>query len=225
MKTLTVPGSTIAPCWLNSWLATGSDQNRPLLYRTVSVEIFKTGVQLIASDGALLLGTFAPAAAYDEDPPPSIDEAPAAAYVVQDEKRRAVALMKFIAEEAAEAAEQERVYDIRLSVVAVDSGAVQTLDPSLDRKAFVIETETERLTLPIYEADWMAWRATLTSRKPQKSDGNRFDPRLLGQLGKLRAVSSIEFAYHGTGEMETIAAPDAECYLFGAIMPMKTPAA
>src|SRR5689334_16300941 len=58
-----VPAREAAIAWLNAFLATSGDSERPLLYRTISVEVFEfypKGVQFIATNGHILFRAWVP---------------------------------------------------------------------------------------------------------------------------------------------------------------------
>lgn len=221
MDTVTLPGLHLATAWLNCSLASSDDDNRPVLYRTLLVERFRHGVQLVATDSHLLLGSFIPTAAGDLDPPPSIDDAPISSTVVVDRDKRMSSLMAYVLKEATAAAKNEMPFDVTLSTASAEADHAPTLDPSLDRAMFVAEIEAERLALPIYEGDFPTWRALLGATKPKPTGRSVFAPQLLGVFGKLRNLGApIVMEYAGPTGMVALSAPGCETYLFGGLMPM-----
>ncbi len=216
---ITIPAGPLATAWLNCFQTTGTDENRPALYRTVLVEVFDRGVQLVATDTFMLLGGFAPTEAGEFEPPPSIDEAPVASFVVMDRNKRGQQLMKYIADEAREAEEDDRALDVTLTAASVEELATPTLDPSLDRVMFTIATDTESVRLPIYDADYSNWRAMLDRHQAAKAERVAFSPQLLGRFGKLRAPGGpVVLNFSGPSGLVLLSAPSSETYLFGAVV-------
>lgn len=219
---LSIPGGALAPAWLNAWLATSDDDSRPILYRTMLVEVYKTGVQLVSTDSFMLLTSFAPTIVDDLVPPPSLDEAPVASYIVQDTDRRAIALMRYVLAEAKSAEKEARPFDVTLSVATVEDPSVPTLDPTLDRSGFVIATDSERLALPIYQGDYPNWRNLIAQAKTNATEHIALSPMLLGRLGKLKGTPTpIRMDFDGDLGMVRLSASGHESYLSGGLMPIR----
>lgn len=220
MTTLTLPGKHLGPAWLNTALAASDDDNRPVLFRSVLVEVFDHGVQLISTDSYMLLGTFVPRAEEDLTPPPAMDEAPNETYVVCDADRRMQGLMRHVIAEAKTAEKHGYACDVTLEVRSAEHPEVPTLDPSMDRAVFVVHTERERLVLPIYEGEFPTWRKLLdvgTDAVEQVA----LSPMLLGRFGKLKAFAgAICFDFDGSDGLISISTTD-ESYLFGGLMPVR----
>ena len=49
-----------AIAWLNAFFACSQDDERPTLYRTVSIELFRTGVQFVSTNGHAFTTTIQP---------------------------------------------------------------------------------------------------------------------------------------------------------------------
>lgn len=85
-----------AQAWLNAAIASGQDDARPALYRTLSVEFFRSGIQFIGCDGTVLFRTWAPYSDIGDlaAPHPEYDEVPEDAVVVSDVDKFALGFMK-----------------------------------------------------------------------------------------------------------------------------------
>lgn len=86
----------VAVAWQNAAIASSKDDGRPALYRTISVEFFKTGVQLVATDGHMLFRTWAPYSDMGDLPAavPAWKERPVDSVVVMDPDKFALGFMK-----------------------------------------------------------------------------------------------------------------------------------
>lgn len=218
---ITLPGLGLATAWLNTSLATCEDDSRPVLYRTTLVEIYRTGVQLVATDSFMLLGAYTPTSTDDLTPPPGLDEKPDATYIVQDPDKRARALMAFVMTEAKAAEKEMRPFDVTLGVGSVEAPEVPTLDPTLDREGFTLETDSERLTLPIYAGEFPNWRALLARDTGDPTAAIDLSPTLLGRLGKLKgAPGAVRMDFDGNTNIVHLSCPGHEGYLFGGLMPI-----
>lgn len=219
MTKLTLPASDFAPTWLNVSLSSSDDEARPVLYKTVLIEVFSHGVQLVATDSFMLMCGFAPTAQSDLTNPPSLDEAPEATYIVMDPDQRMRSLMRHMRKEAKAAEKESRSCDVTLSFKSAETLDVPTLDPSLDRMACVVDAGAERLTLPLYEGEFINWRPLL-AREPEAVQDVWFSPYLLGRFGKLVDVGVEGFHFQTAGSLGVCTFRSPEVRLFGGIMPM-----
>lgn len=222
MTTNTLPGLHLASSWLNCALASSEDENRPVLYRTILVEVFKGGVQLVATDSWMLLAAFVPTDADDlTPPPPTIDESPIETHVVMDPDKRMQSLMRFVLTDAKAAEKAGVPCDLTLSISSAESPSEPTLDPSLDRSMFIVQTDNERLALPIYEGDYPTWRALLAAHREEPTGTLALNPTLLGRFGKLKNFAGpISMILNGATGMIALSSPADESYLFGGVVPV-----
>ncbi|MEM7322542.1 MAG: hypothetical protein AAF531_05590 [Actinomycetota bacterium] len=208
-----------APAWLNASIAASEDdENQPALYRSVSVEWFQQGVQLISTDSTLLIGAWVPSSEDIDTARPDIDEAPIASYVVRDTNKRMASLMKFAHGEA-RAAEKDGTPapQLTLSVRSMEADDTPTLSPAFDRLMLVAETDRERLALPVFEAEFANWRSLL-SRGSQGSAVRQvaWPVQTLGRLGGLRDLGGpLVFTMAGKTGATRITAGN----MFGALSP------
>jgi hypothetical protein len=197
---MTLPARELASGWLNASLAAGSDSARPQTYRTMLVEVFDEGVQLVASDGAMLLTT--PVATIS-DPGglnlPSADQVPDESFIVMDLDGRMRNLMRWVLKDA-KAAEKEgrEAVPVSVEVRSGERSSAPTLSPDLDRKIMVVTTERERLDLELYEGVFLAWRPLFAGHVAKPTETVAFAPTLLARLGRLRDVeNAVEFQLGG----------------------------
>lgn len=150
-----LPAQPLAAAWLNVALASGDDDERPSLYRTVSIEVFGAeSVRLVSTDSYLLLTS------YVSDrlgPEPHLDEAPDQSLLVSDADGRAKSLMQFLLAACKKDGDIQWRY-VDLSITSLEKDDTPTLDPDLDRLALIIDAEIERLTLPILDMPFPTWR-------------------------------------------------------------------
>lgn len=220
-------GGAFASAWLNTALASSDDSNRPALFRTVVVEQYheryRKGVQLLATDSHLMLGAFVPIEGGEADVlPPTVDEAPTAdEVVVIDVNLRLQALLRYVLKEATMADKEGWPGPIvQISIRSNETDAEPTLSPELDRLSFMVETDAERIALPVYEGGFPNWRSMLTNGAHKATKTIGYEPELLGRFGKLtRVPGPIRFDHRGPNGLVSISAPNSGSYLFGGLAP------
>lgn len=218
---VTAPGLALANAWLNVALASSDDENRPILWRSVLVETFKTGLQLIATDSYLLLGCYVPFPRHDLTPPPGLDEKPNETVIAVDPAGRMTSLMRHVHKEAVKAEEAGEDYEVRLAARSIESTATPTLDPSLDRLRFTVQTDDERLSLPIYEAEYPNWRSLVAKPNTVATEDVALSIDILARLGRIRGASHLQFTFDGPLGLTRIETPGSESYLFGGLIPVR----
>jgi hypothetical protein len=180
-----LPARGFATAWLNTSLASGTDEHRPQLYRTLLVEVFDRAVRLVAADGVMLLTS---TVKVDED---DLDVADAAVagetHVVIDHDGRMRNLMSWVLRDAV-AADKNGIPPTQVTV-EVRSGerpSMPTLSSDLDRQVMVVGSDREQLDLDLYGGPYVDWQQLFAGRNLTPTQRVAFSPAMLGRFGKLR---------------------------------------
>lgn len=222
---LTLPGRGFATAWLNAWLSTAEDDERPVLYRTIAVEVFRRAVQLVATDSYTIIGSAVPCTGRDGDDLPTLDELPAETVVAMDHDSRAPTLMRWLLADCKAAAKAKLDEPtVHLAVRSAETDDTPTLDPEMDRRQLVITTNRESVTLDVFDGEYPPWRPLLLDHVPDPTATVSLAPYLLARLGKLRVDDSTPVALTFSGPLG-IALVDVDCItspqVFGGVMPVR----
>lgn len=155
----------LAQAWRAVAVAMGDDEARPMLHRTVLVEVHGgQGVRLVATDGYILARAWVPTAGeiarsgFDAWRGPDLDEVPDECWIVCDPERRLVGLMNHAAKVARRKGAVPEDHHIRLGRGGVITEAGQL--PGLEKlpPATVKFDDTETLLCPVMDAEYPTWR-------------------------------------------------------------------
>jgi hypothetical protein len=209
--------------WLNASIASGQDEERPQLYRTISVEFFPAGVQLVGCDGTMLFRTWAPYSDIGDLPadPPTIDEAPEDAIVVMDRDKFAVGFMRTLLSACG---------DIPVELTFTVEQANDEDEPSLsDELAGHVLTMTalgQRLSCKLFDGRYPDWRELeFGMTEVERVEGMTLATRLFSAVGKLRGVAGIDCEFRGEDKAITFTADarSSTAHISGMLMPMRRP--
>jgi hypothetical protein len=219
--TLTLNARAFATAWLNAILATGKDKDRPLLCRTISVELFRDGVQLVSTNGHALFRTWAPStdAINYPTPFPLVEEDPARAVVVQDASNFAKTFLQTVY--AATAGDAGLVESLVLTIAPVVDEAEPPLSEELQKSRLTLAALGQELHCPLFEQDYPNWRAlNFGIDRAELVDGMTIAPAMFAMVGRLRAVWKVDCSFHGqTKAIVVHATGDTE--VLGLLMPMR----
>lgn len=218
-----LPGGQMAYAWLNASVAQGQEPIDPMTYRTILVERFKNGIQVVSSDRRLVLGQFCPFLGDDLTSPPGPEELPIESIVVVDFEGRAVQLMKHVAKLHTRALKEGTEWpevNFRIGTASIQP----TLGSGeLDQRVFIIDIGSERLILGEYESDFLDWRQPLLRHDPEPAGWVPFGVSVLQSLGQLRGVGYLKFRFSSNDGLVLIEPHLSEAYLFGAVAPVVDP--
>jgi len=151
-------GRTLARAWRSVQVASSDDEDRQALYRAVHVEVFETGVRLIATDGYWLARCWAPADGSPWTAEPDWDELPDNAVTMLDHDWRVRDLMKFVASVTGRKDAPDITMTLDPALRAVNE-AVPTLDPSwASPRCSIGIPEAEGVLCPVAEIEFPNWR-------------------------------------------------------------------
>lgn len=183
---LTFNAREFAKAWRSVAIASGKDKEQVVLDRTIAIEFFHGGAQLVATDGYILLRCWVG----DPDAAPGIDIAPAETVVARDPHGRAKGLCAHLMNLTQ--GEDAPVLDLRLSVGIDDEDDPGTFG-GLDRECVMLEVpDQERLKLPVVEAAFPQWRGMFAGWTAKMTDVIALNPEVMERLAKLGSI-------HGDG--------------------------
>lgn len=213
MSTITVAAGSAATAWLNASLASGQSEDRQALYRTLSVEVFRNGVQFIGCDGAMLFRTWAPCTDTDEMPEES--DHPDFRVVVVDADKFALAFMRTLL-----AVTKEKEWEPL--VISIEEAPF--FDPPLDdqfkSEMLTLSALGQQLHCKLYESRYPDWRNLKFGVDPSEMiDGMKLGVRLFATVGKLKGVYAIDCDFHGNNRQISFRGL-GENPMCGILMPM-----
>ena len=215
--TFRLPTHALATAWLNTFTSTGDDPDRPALYRTISAEFYgASAVRLIATDSYMLTIAWC---ASDGEPEPDLSEAPDHSLVVMDTEQRGKGLMSYLWT----ATKKDMLHETDLRIVNGEEPSTPSLSDDLARKALIVDTELERLTLPILQGEYPGWRSLLSAWSPKGTERVALAPDLLGRFAKFKHAGPVRFSLNGdTGGVRWEMVPGPELMMaHGLLMPVR----
>jgi hypothetical protein len=203
-----------AEAWLNAWIATSNEENRGPLYRTISVEFYRSGVQFISSDGHMLFRTWVRHSDAGDllGAQPDWIEAPEDSVVVRDADKFANAFMRTLLTAADEIAE------LTFSIERADDEEEPALGDEVAKYVLVLHALGQQLSCALYDGAFPDWRALQFSLDPiDRVDGVVLAPKLFAAVGKLRGVYGVECEFRGDDKAIAFVAKGAD--VRGLLMP------
>jgi hypothetical protein len=224
-----------APLLARGWLAVSqaaaSEKKAPaLIYKSMLIEEYATGVRLIATDMRLLLTCWIPDLDhYYETEPPTIDQAPDRTVVAHDGDGLAKILFghalsvasRKLDDDAAPGELEVRI-DFDYRVPAGDQPTLEGLEPTFVRIEMPDEMEA---VLPVVETEPYsaeAWRKVTAAHRPMQAQEISFDPALLERIGKARrhAVGAVTWSFGGEKKAALLDWRMSDPHVDGLVMPV-----
>lgn len=176
---------SLSRTWLAVAIASGNDERVPVLCRTMLVEFFDRGVQLVACDSYMVLTGWVPVGFGDERP--DIDEAPNESVIAIDPHGRGAGLMGHLRKIAAEAAKDGIDVEATFSIGEPPKDPTDTLElDGLEARALIIDhPRREEVALPLFEGDYPNWRQLFHTHEAVATDEIALNPEIIGRVAKL----------------------------------------
>lgn len=159
MTQVTLNAAQCATAWLNAFLASGNDEDRPLLNRTLCAEFFTNGVQFVATDGAILFRTWCAVQPEGGELPrmPLIEESPERAAIIVDLDKFAKMFMQTLS--TATSGDNAPHVEISLSIEPHEDAAEQApLGDVFTRERLTLRALGQELHCPLVEDTYPNWR-------------------------------------------------------------------
>lgn len=218
---LTLPAARLATAWLNAFLATGQDESRPALCRTLSLEFFQNGLQLIGCDGTILFRTWTPEFGHEETEWPDMAEDPLRRIVVMDPDGFGLAFMRTLLS-SANASEHPELLDVTFDIDAVDDEDEPALGDVLRPQRLIIGAFGQHLELRLFEDEYPNWRRAMFGIDPAELvDQMRIALRMMKTVAKLKGVGALNLEFLGEDRQIRFHSGPADAPVAGLIMPMR----
>jgi hypothetical protein len=213
-----------ALAWLNAAVASGNDDSRPALCRTISVEFFQRGVQFVGCDGTMLFRAWTPYSDVGDfpAPQPDTDEQPEDAVVVRDANKFAIAFMRVV---ASAAQGDGPPAEMEITIDEDEDEAEPALGVEVSKYVLTLHALGQRLSCELFEGTYPAWRKLdLGIDAFELVDGLTVSPRIFGAVGKLKGVAGIDMSFRGERKaIDFVAVHGSTAHVRGFLMPMTRP--
>lgn len=222
--TLTFDAGILARGWLAAHIATGADEEVPVLYGTLLIEKFNSGVRLTATDRTLLLSAWVPCENAVEDPEVGIDEAPETVAIVRDPDGRGKALLTYLRKLAARAAKDELpppLVALHLGVPAEEGD--EPGFPGMELEQVVIDyPDHERVALPTVDGAFPNYRGLLLAHEAKRMDAVRLGGDNMARLGQVAKTVGgfVHCTFGGAKKAVAIQCGDLPPVVRGVVMPI-----
>jgi hypothetical protein len=215
---ITVPARAAAIAWLNTFLASSQDKERPILCRTMSLEWFDSGVQFVCTDGTALFRCWVPSVE-DADASWPHKHRPTQSVVVMDPDGFGIGFMRALLRVTGEEAHAGET--LTLSLSPHDDAPEIALGAEFMTERVTLRACGQRIDLRLFDAEYPDWRNLKLDVIPvERVEGMLIATRLYGLLGKLRGVASAELEFHGDNRFIAFTAK-GEAPVRGLLMPMR----
>lgn len=219
-RTFRTRADDAAVAWLNAAIACGRNKERKALFRTVSVEFFKSGVQFVGCDGTMLFRTWAPYCDIGDlpAPMPSWLERPSEdRVVVADTDKFALTFMRTLLP-----AVGDEPFEMHLSIEPSQDEDAPPLGDELAEYVLVLHALGQRLSCRLYDGTFPDWRALQYGiDEAERVEGMIIAPRILAAAGKLKGVSGVDCEFMGDEQAIRFVAHSADPRVAGLLMAMR----
>lgn len=210
----------LAKGWLSVAIASGDDKYRPVLHRTVCIELHARGVRLVATDSYILLRAWVPNAEHADAAEPSLDEPPIAVAVAIDEHRRAKGLLEHLLKLG-----EDEVEEVRVTLGNAGSKSRQASLVGMDVRWVTIEHPGhERVELATYEGSFPTWRAVWFGFRSESTPAvalSNYVVAKLAKLTKLWGAHAMLVHFGGAERMARLEVAESYPAVEGAAMPVR----
>lgn len=227
--------SVFAKAWLSVALASGSDKDLPALHKTVAIEVYDTGVRLLATDRFVLLTAWVPDLDTSNDSEPLVEEAPSRTVVAHDGDRRGKSLLNYALTLWRRQLDNEGVPRDGTETLAItiefdqrmpNDATAGTFEGMESRYVVLDVPDTERVWLEVIETAYPDWRPLVREHTAETTKVIHLIPERLsrlGQLGKFIA-GPLAWTFGGAERAALLRAGDADVDGFqveGVVMPVR----
>lgn len=221
---------TFARSWLAVATAASDDDERPILWRTVAVELWPNGVRLTSTDSYLLWSAWVPRVGFHANPEPAFEELPDEVIVACDADFRGRDLLKFAYKVVTAKDAPPQNLKVSLGPAPLEDGQF----PGTEREAVAFSFPadvaiSERVVLGTIEGHYPEWRALLTHGAKNVKEV-ALGPELLARIGSIKRWwgTAIKFTFTGAVSVVHMTPRPTEHAgsLVGGVMPVRieTPA-
>lgn len=215
-----------ARAWLSVFTASSDDDARPILYRTIAVELWPDGVRLSATDSCMLWSAYVPSFGRQMVAPPEFGELPDRVITVCDEDYRGRDLLKFAFKVVTAKDAPPQNVKVTFGTSPLEDGQF----PGTEREAVAFSFPaqvaiSERVSMATIDGTYPEWRSLFT-RKPSSARSVRLNPHLLARLVSIKRYYGLPFKFSFAGATNAILVdPDLwpqDPPLIGLVMPVSS---
>lgn len=221
---ITFDGQQLARGWLSVVIAASKDKARPILSRTVHIEVFDQGVRLISTDSYVLLRAWV-TKLYSDAPEPGLDEAPTRTVIAHDPHGRAKNLLWYLLNlSRGEDADPIEVDLIPGDTLRDDTAAQAAFDGMAKEWVTIAVPDKERLKLPTIEGDFPDWRPLDAAFQAEPTDGVALSPEIVKRLADLErtaGTTSLLWRFGGAEKAARVDLPNVFPRIRGLVMPQR----
>lgn len=220
---VTLPARAFATGWINCLLASSDNPDRPLLYKSLALEWFDHGVQLIATDGHAMFRAWVARTPRDEKDHvrtawPELEEVPYRSIIVMDADGFGAAFMRTLLRVAGE--HEDAV--VHLTSADMDDEAELALGAEFATERLTLRAFGQRIDLQLREDVYPDWRKVrLGIDAAEYVDGLTLATELLKRVGQLRGVGSVALEFYGEKKHIVFESAVSEPPMRGLLMPMR----
>lgn len=223
-----------AKAWLAVALASTNDKNLVAFHKTVALDVYETGVRLIATDRFMVLTAWVPNLDTSNDSEPQIDEAPDRTIIAADLDGRGKSLLGYALTlwrrmldgdglpREGESIEIVLEFDQRMP----NDEAEGTFEGMESRYLVLDVPDTERVWLETVGSAYPDWRPMVREHAAETTKVIRLHPERLERLGKLAKYASgpIDWTFGGPERpaLLRVGWPDVDGFeVEGVVMPVR----
>lgn len=224
-------GPLLAKAWLAVAAAAGTNKDLPLLYKTVTLEEYPTGVRLIATDTTVLLTAFVPNLDnYYELAEPERALLPDRTAIAADIDGRGRSFLGYVLSLAARQDAEEYVpgdIEVQIDFDVTGPGLGPASQPSFDGMDLTYVTlstpDVEKVYLPVHQGVPVDWRPILDDFTAATTTDQTVGAELLERLGKIRKHGSghIRLTFSGKKTPTRIEYTQSDPKVWGVYMPAR----
>lgn len=214
---ITVDAHVASIAWQNAALAMGDMKERPTLYKNISLELYEgRGMQLVATDGTILLRTWVPTHDGNGKWP---NRRPDRSIIVMDRDGFALGFMKTLQR----AAKEDTYEPLIVAIEPKDEDGQQPLAPEFAPYVLRLTACGQQITLSLMQETYPDWRQLNLGIAPdERIEGLTIAPRMFATLGKIKTASKIDVQFFGETKKIGIAAFAGHAVIAeGIMMPMR----
>jgi hypothetical protein len=218
-RLLTLPALPAATAWLNAYLATGHNEERPALCRTLSLEFFDNGLQVIGCDGTILFRSWVVEEGHDGEEWPDIAESPRRSVVVMDQDGFGLSFMQTLLK-AAKASEHPDLVTVSFDLAYAELEEL-ALSDDFRPQNLILTAQGQRIDLKLFEDKYPEWRnLKFGLDDAERVAGMKIALRMLKTVSKLKGVSALDLEFHGA-DRQIVFKGYGDSAVEGLIMPMR----
>jgi DNA segregation ATPase FtsK/SpoIIIE-like protein len=226
----TYDAATFARAWLSVALATGKDETRPVLDRTIHLEQFVEGVRLVATDSYMLLTAWVPAEGHWLDGEPDLGEVPRRRAIAQDTDGRAAGLLKYARKLTTPKGDSPAPMpdlDVRVELgvqIAEDDDAEPSFEGMEPTWVTLELPDLEKVKLRVVDGEYPQWRKLVTSFEGAETKQLALDPDridALAKVGQIHRGAAIGWEFGGADKLARVTVIDSEPHVSGIVMPCR----